>query len=397
MKTKMSNMLFWACLSVVVLTPLSNDIFISGFPDMSRFFGTHEIGYVISIFLAGLASAQLFYGPLLDRFGRKPVLVVGLSIFVIGSAMTALMTDYTFFLLARFIQAVGVCSTISTAFAIIHDVKHGDKHAMVSAMSAMMAVIGVFPALAPLLGSVLTTLMGWQLNFYVLLGLGCFYLFFIAFFFHETQESKNLLAIKKQHIWDNYSSLCKKKCYMSYCTISALSYGAIFSYLTVAALFIMSDFGFSAMTLGWVSFVLGVTLFTCSILVPKLVKKIGLPKGAVIGTLFLAFGALLMMLCAFMWGSSIYTFVGPMAVVAVGVGFIRPIASSGAMLGIEKRLSGSASAGFSFLSFVGGTVCSAVASHLRHSVIHFACFILAVGLLAIVFAVRNYRRPVVVD
>lgn len=394
MNAKINSRLIWVCLSVVVLLPMSTDIYIAGFPAMSQFFATKHIGNVISVYLLGLAVSQPFYGPLLDRFGRRPVLVIGLFIYVVGTALTLLTHNYGLFLSARFIQAIGACSTISVAFAMIHDTWHEDEHALVKAMGILMAIIGIFPAISPFIGSILTTIMGWRLCFYFLFALGFLYLVWTLIFTHETQEAKNVHAMKGSHIWNNYKSLFLRKNYILYSLTSAFSYGVMFAYLTVASLFIVADFGFSMLTLGWVSLVLGGIIFVCSIYVPRLVKKIGLTKTAAIGVTILAFGALLMLICGFVWGSSIYTFVVPMVVVVMGVGFVRPVASAGAMIGVEKDLSGSAAAGFSFVSFIGATICSTLAGFFHATVSIFAAYILLVSILAIISASMNHRHGI---
>ena len=82
--------LFWLCLTSVIIVPFSNDMFISALPLMKVDFNTPHIGWVISVFLLGLATSQLFYGPLSDRFGRKPVLLAGLCVFIVFSAVGVL-------------------------------------------------------------------------------------------------------------------------------------------------------------------------------------------------------------------------------------------------------------------------------------------------------------------
>jgi DHA1 family bicyclomycin/chloramphenicol resistance-like MFS transporter len=388
----MSNSVLWLCLSVVVLMPLSTDMFIAGFPAMQHYFHTLHVGWVISAYLLGNAVSQPFYGPLLDRFGRRPVLIVGLLIYVLASAVTLFAGSFWLFLLARFGQALGACSTIAGSFAIIHDVKHHDEHAMVSAMGALMAIIGVCPAVSPLIGSLLVSFGHWRLVFAVLFVLGCVCLAIILFFFRETQAEKNLSAHKLQHIFRNYHSLFSQKHYVLYCITSALSYGMLFAYLTVAALFIIRDFHYSVMTLGWVSLLLGLLIFICSIYVPRLVKRIGLTQGAFIGVLLLLVGAGVMLVMDLLFGSNFYTFVGPMLIIVIGVGFIRPIASAGAMIGVAKQVVGSASSGFGFVSFIGAGAITAIVGHFSHNVGQFAVFMGVLALLALVVALLNHRH-----
>ncbi|ODN43177.1 MFS transporter [Piscirickettsia litoralis] len=93
---------FYVVLSVCLITPLGNDIFLPSLPDMAQYFHTSHIQWVMSFFLFGLALPQLVYGPLFDRFGRKPVLIGGLIIFTIASIGVAAATSIEMLLTSRF-------------------------------------------------------------------------------------------------------------------------------------------------------------------------------------------------------------------------------------------------------------------------------------------------------
>ncbi len=114
--------IFTTILSVCVIVPLSNDIFISGMPAMKQYFAVGDnISWVLSFSLLGLAAAQLFYGPFSDRFGRKPVLLFGLLLYTFASAQVMSTDSFSWLLLGRFIQAMGACSAITSALAIARD------------------------------------------------------------------------------------------------------------------------------------------------------------------------------------------------------------------------------------------------------------------------------------
>ena len=133
---------------------------------MRDVFNTNHVGLCLTVFLAGLAVAQPIYGPLSDRFGRKPVLLAGLIIFLLGSLITISSINFNFFLCGRFVQALGACASIITCLAVVRDTQHETKLAKV--IGIMMAVIGICPAVAPLFGSYLTHGFGWKANFFLL-------------------------------------------------------------------------------------------------------------------------------------------------------------------------------------------------------------------------------------
>ena len=106
---------------VPIMTPFANDIFLPSFPEMTHFFHVNNIQLIMSVFMFGFAGSQLLYGPLSDRFGRKPILLLGILIFIGGSAMAAWSHSFHMLLWARLLQAVGVTSTMMSALAIVRD------------------------------------------------------------------------------------------------------------------------------------------------------------------------------------------------------------------------------------------------------------------------------------
>lgn len=399
MQKTMSNRLLWACLSAVILTPFANDVFISGMPEMARFFNTHHIGLVISVYLLGGAIMPPIAGPLLDRFGRRPVFIFGLVAYVIGSSTTLLANHFDVFLVGRLLQALGASSLIASAFATVRDSWEG--HDFVKSMGIISALIGICPAIAPFFGSLMTAWGGWRLSFYFLLIAGVFYFLLIFFFFKETQEVKNLEAGRLDKIAKNYLSLLRHKPYMLYSLSSTFTYGVIFSYITMASYFIMTKFGLNALVVGWVALVLGGILFLCSLIIPRLIKHIGLPLAILISSCVLIAGSLLLLAVNIGAQHGFYYFILPVGVIFVGIGIMRPVGITGAMHCIEKKLAGTASAGFNFLTFVGASIFTALVSHFARSVIHFALAVTILSTLALVAAIFNYllhqQQPVRVD
>ncbi|MFS2223636.1 purine nucleoside transporter PunC [Pantoea sp. B65] len=148
---------------------LATDMYLPAFGAMQQDLHTHPgaISASLSIFLAGFACAQLFWGPLSDRIGRKPVLVMGLSLFALGCAGMLLVQDATLLLVLRFIQAVGVCSAAVSWQALVVDRYHGAQANRVFA--TIMPLVALSPALAPLLGAWLLNHFSWRAIFVALL------------------------------------------------------------------------------------------------------------------------------------------------------------------------------------------------------------------------------------
>lgn len=148
---------------------LAIDMYLPAFDAMKAELGTSEnaISASLSIFLAGFAFAQLLWGQLSDRLGRKPVLIIGLSLFSISCLGMLWVTDATQLLVLRFIQAVGVCSAAVSWQALVVD-RYDTEHAK-RVFAMIMPLVALSPALAPLLGAWLLIHDGWRIIFFVLM------------------------------------------------------------------------------------------------------------------------------------------------------------------------------------------------------------------------------------
>jgi Bcr/CflA subfamily drug resistance transporter len=148
---------------------LAIDMYLPAFGFMSKELGTSEgaISASLSVFLAGFAFAQLLWGQLSDRLGRKPVLLIGLSLFCVSCLGIFWITDATQLLILRFFQAVGVCSATVSWQALVIDRYDGERVKRVFAM--IMPLVALSPALAPLLGAWLLSHANWRIIFLVLM------------------------------------------------------------------------------------------------------------------------------------------------------------------------------------------------------------------------------------
>lgn len=159
--------------TLMALTALSIDIMLPALPMIGDALGVenhNDRQKIVIFYMAGFAAGQLFYGPLSDRFGRKPVLLFGLALFIAGSVWALIAQSFTALLGARLLQGLGAASPRVVAIAVVRDLYSGRQMARV--MSLAMMVFIVIPVLAPTFGSLLMQLGDWHLMFYVLLAIG---------------------------------------------------------------------------------------------------------------------------------------------------------------------------------------------------------------------------------
>lgn len=196
----------------------------------------------LSLFLAGFAFAQLLWGPLSDRFGRKPVLLLGLAIFAVGCLGMLWVRDATWLLALRFVQAVGVCAAAVTWQALVTDYYPANRTNRIFA--TIMPLVGLSPALAPLLGSWILAHFDWQAIFATLFAITL--VLMLPAFALKPAHKKEVHADAKPI---TFTSLLSTKAYRGNVLIYAACSASFFAWLTGSP-FILHDMGYSPAAIG---------------------------------------------------------------------------------------------------------------------------------------------------
>lgn len=366
-----------------MVAPISIDIFVSGLPAISQYFHGTNVSLILGMSLLGLAFSQPIYGPLLDKFGRKPVLLFGLLVFSIASLVIATTNSFNILILGRFVQAIGACCGVVSSFAIVKDVYEKEK--MVYAIGMIMAMIGISPVIAPLIGSFLTNYFSWRASFFFLFIMGLTYLFIIAFVYKETLTAKNKDALRLSSIISNYWLLLKLDGFVLYCLSNGFTYCILFSYINISAFLIIKEMGYSIISYGWIVSSNALIIILMAKLAPYVSSKITIIKTLILGLFIIAIGGAAMIFASNIYGSNIFSLMVPVLITTIGAGIIRPIANAGAMQLSPKNIAGSASAMFNFITFVMGAVASTYSLRYISNILDFGVFILVFGLIPVLF------------
>lgn len=237
--TKARSNLIFILAALVALGPLSVDLYLPTMPSMVTFFGTSlgQVQMTLSSYLLGFALFHLVCGPLSDRFGRKPVLLGGLAIYVVMSVACALAGTIEQLIVFRFFQAMGACCAPTLGRAIVRDV-YPPQEAM-KALAYVSSLMAVAPVIAPTLGGLLVGIGDWSLSFWVLALAGVLIMVLTVFRIPESLPCKQTLHPK--NIAGNYLALLQSPEYMGYVLASACLYAGAFAFVSGSS-FVLIDF-----------------------------------------------------------------------------------------------------------------------------------------------------------
>ena len=151
--------------ALVAIAPLSMDIYLPSLPSMTHALGASvdEVQLTVSVYMFGWGVAQLFAGPVSDRFGRRPAFLWALVVYTLASVACALARDVGTLVAARFVQALSMATVAVVPRAVVRDLHAGERAAHM--LSTMMLVLGIAPVVAPILGAELHVRFGWRANF----------------------------------------------------------------------------------------------------------------------------------------------------------------------------------------------------------------------------------------
>lgn len=216
----------------MMMQPLSTDLYLASLPGLASVFAVppSTVQLTLSLFVIGFGGAQLVIGPLSDRFGRRPVLLWGLAVYIAATVACGLAATIELLVAARFVQALGCCSAVIIARAIVRDAYTPEDGVRVIAKASTW--LSVAPLCGPILGSYLQVAFGWRAAFAVLALYSAGLLALVVWRLPETNAHKDPRATDLAGLLANYRIVLGARDFWAYALPGALSYGAIFSFIS---------------------------------------------------------------------------------------------------------------------------------------------------------------------
>ncbi len=345
--------------------PFSIDMYLPGFESIANSLNTSVAHIQLSLtsFFIGIASGQLIYGPLLDRFGRKKPLIVGLVIYIgasIGCALTNLADNLILF---RFIQALGSCAGMVASRAMVRDFFGPAESAKI--FSLLMLVIGVSPILAPSVGSFVIAHWGWHAIFLVLAVITALILAVVCLSLPESQPPNPEISLLPEPIITSYWEVFTTRQFFTYAFAGGLASSGLYAYLAGSPYVMLTLFGVTEKQYGFIFALIASALIVASQLNRRVLNRHSSEKVARIALMVQSAAGIILTICCVMGTINLFVMVAIIFVFLGAQGFVFPNTSALA-LSPFNRLAGSASALLGSLQMACGALSSALVSYFHN-------------------------------
>ena len=278
------NTLLWLVTGCLMLQPLSTDLYLASLPSMATDFGVSPaaVQNTLSLFVIGFGSAQLVSGPLSDRYGRRPVLIGGLTLYLLSSIACALAPGLTWLVAARFAQAIGCCTGAVVARAIIRDAYAPAEGAHLLAKAS--SLLSAAPIFGPVLGGYLQVAFGWRAAFVAMAVVGLAIWIAALRRMKESNRQPNPQAMRLDSLIRTYRVVITTPAFWAYALPGALSYASIFVFISGASFIFIRVLGVATEHYGYL-FAFGVCGFLGGTLIcRRLLDTVGLQGVLRLGT-----------------------------------------------------------------------------------------------------------------
>jgi MFS transporter, DHA1 family, multidrug resistance protein len=381
---------------LTALGPLSMDMYLPSLPEIAHSLNAPVLDaqLTISAYLFGFAVGQIFYGPISDRFGRKPVLLIAVVLYAVATIGCAMAQSIEGLIAARFLQALGGAGSIVLARAVVRDVYSGARAGR--ELSLMGAITGFAPIIAPMIGGLLQTVLGWRAIFIVLLGFAVVSGAMAALLLPETLRERASGPFSLRAMGGLYRSVLAHRGFLANLGILTASFIGLFAWVSGAPIVMQgARYGLSPLVFG-VTFSLGAAGYTSgTFIASRIVMRLGLDRTMGIGCVALAAGGLAMVAVVASGLDNVLWFVAAMMIYLAGLGLALPTSMAGALTPFPDR-AGTASSLLGFAQQSGAAIAAAaIGVYLGRSAWPVAATVVVMGFASLLIwaTTRRVRAP----
>ena len=333
------------------LQPIATDLYLPALPALTTGFGAPmaQAQLTLTALLLCFGVSQLVWGPLSDRFGRRPVLIVGMTMFVVAAIGSTLAPSMEQLIVWRAVQGVALGAGVMCARAIVRDLYAPSEGARV--MSKGLTGLGLIACTASPLGGLLSDLFSWRISLLSLAVFGAIVLVVVAWRFEETLAVKNPRALEPRTLLANWVLIGRHPTFWAYALLSTASYGGLFTFLAASSFVFIRVLGLSTTAYGLVMFSMSLVYILGTFLCRHLLPRVGVRRAVAIAACLTVSAGTIMGVLGLMGVRSMWAILLPFWLFMLAHGVHQPCSQSGAV-GPFPQAAGAASALSGFLSMV---------------------------------------------
>ncbi len=323
-------LLLMVILLLMAFMQMTTDQYVPSLPAITQAFNTTEgsIQLTLSLFMLGLGISHIFYGPLSDKIGRKPPLMFGVGLSIVGSLCCFFAPSVSVLIAGRFLQGFGIGCCNSVGRSLVRDL-FTDR--LLAKIGSYVGVVSIFiMASSPTLGGYIQEHFGWRANFLFLFIFGISVWVLALCVLPETNKNLNPDAIKLRVMACNYLTLLRSNVFLGYTLCACFACAGLVAYLTIAPFLFQNLLGLSPLEFGQLTFFIAGAICISGIVNSQLVMKKGISYMVCIGILFMILGGVALLICSLLGMNQILAIMIPMTLFSMGAGFTFINAFAGA-------------------------------------------------------------------
>ncbi len=340
------------------IQPIATDLYLPALPAITQGFGASmpQAQLTLTALLLAFGMSQLVWGPLSDRYGRRPILLWGLGAFALASMGSVFAASMEQLLVWRSVQGAAMGASVMCARAIVRDVYAPAEGARM--MSKGLTGLGVFACLSAPVGGLLSDWVGWRAALSALAVFGAAALVIVAWRFKETLRNPNPRALHPGELWRTWSGIVRHPTYWTYTLLAATSYCGLFTFLATSSFVFINVLGESKTSYGLLMLSMSATYITGTVVCRRLIPRLGLRKTVALAGLFTLAGGTAIGVLGWLGVQNTWAIMVPYYLFILAHGVHQPCGQSGAVSPFPHA-AGAASAlsGFSMMvaAFLMGT------------------------------------------
>lgn len=327
--------------------PIATDLYVPSLPNLAVDLQTtpSRVQWTMSSYLIGFAIGQLFYGPLSDKYGRKPVLMIGFLIFLSGTIGSMFALSIEQLTLARWLQGVGGACPQILARAMVRDMHDG--HHAGRQLAVMSTIMGLAPILSPLAGGLMAIWFGWRASFVMMFVLVASLTLVAGLLLPETLKERMIGPISPRSILASFGVVARSAVWRTYAFLLASCHIGLFTFISTSPFVLRNIYGLSPLEFGLGFSVCSTAFVGGAAMSSRLVSRKGLDGTMGIGVVALAVSGVTQVWGLWLFPYNVLALFGPEVVFFFGVGFVLPNAVAAALSPFPERAGAASSlAGF---------------------------------------------------